>query len=578
MIVWLLAESIIIVTVLLWDIPHLYGFYLSEDELGYWGNAAYLLGRNWGNILETTPYYSYGYSMFLIPILMLPVRAIMSYRFAICLNAVLVLGSFFIGYRLSCKMFPEQKKEYLSIIMFCVTLYASNVAQASVAWAECCLMFFVWLIFSQAYRLLDQLTIPRLFVFLTELGFLYIVHQRTVGFVAAGILYVLLLLVQKYRKGKYVVLSLVILGVLFVGGVILKRWIQAGLYGGTVLGNDYQTILSGMTLKTLVKPTITEMIGQFYYLCVGTFGLAPLGLLWAVICVIDHWKEKNGVSIFYAFVIISFLGLLTVSSVYMRYSQARVDYLIYGRYIDIETGFLCMLGANYLRTLMKEKKKYIVILLGIGLVWGLTYITLWKIQRWDFDLGTMYHGICAPGTYYLYHLFGMDFKKWTILITVIYLVLFILYSIGSKYQAVAMVTLFLTTVVSVYSGSRVITYQINDYQGNTNQGVVEADKFYQMVVEKELPVVYLSQSVFCERGNIQMNMQPQPLTLVRSWEELDMTEDYCSREEDEMEGGRQLPYIVIVDQDGSMIPEELQEQYIFLQTLGANDVYQRFLY
>lgn len=574
----LIVEAMIIAAVLLWDLPHLYGFYLSEDELGYWGNAAYLLGKDWGNIMESTPYYSYGYSFFLVPILMLPVRAMTAYRIAAALNAAFVLGSFILGYRLARKMFPEQKAEIISIIMFCVTLYASNVAQTNVAWSESCLMFFVWVAFYLAYSLLERMTIPRLLFFVITLGYLYIIHQRTLGFVAAGILYLLILLARKYRKGKYVIAAVIILAVLLVLGVLIKRWIQGGMHGGAALTNDYKTILSGMTLDTLIKPTITEMIGQFYYLCVGTFGLAPLGLLWAFISVVRQRKEQNGISVFYAFVIVAFAGLWIVSSVYLRYSEIRTDYLVYGRYIDIATGFLSMLGANYLLELMKEKKRFLVIPLGILLVWGLAYVTLWKIQRWDYDLGTMFHGICAPGVYYLYHLYGMDIRKWTLFITLIYLILFVLHSIGVKHASVSMAAFLLMTIVSVYSGGKVVTFQINQHQRDYNQAIAEADKFYQMVDDKELNVVYLTQTQYNERGNLQMNLQPQPLIVVHTWEELDLTDRYCSLEENEEEGGKQLPYIVIVDQDGSMIPEGLQEQYIYLQTLGANDVYQRFIY
>ena len=45
------------------------GFSAFPDEFGYWSVAAAILGYDWSSITGLGPYYSYGYSVLLTPIL-----------------------------------------------------------------------------------------------------------------------------------------------------------------------------------------------------------------------------------------------------------------------------------------------------------------------------------------------------------------------------------------------------------------------------------------------------------------------------------------------------------------------------
>lgn len=38
-----------------------------NDEFGYWANAVSFFGYNWKELIAETPYYSWGYSVWLIP-------------------------------------------------------------------------------------------------------------------------------------------------------------------------------------------------------------------------------------------------------------------------------------------------------------------------------------------------------------------------------------------------------------------------------------------------------------------------------------------------------------------------------
>lgn len=49
----------------------IYGFSAFPDEFGYWAPAASVLGYDWSNVTSLGSYYSYGYSLILVPILFL---------------------------------------------------------------------------------------------------------------------------------------------------------------------------------------------------------------------------------------------------------------------------------------------------------------------------------------------------------------------------------------------------------------------------------------------------------------------------------------------------------------------------
>lgn len=60
-----------------------------NDEFGYWGNAAAMAGKDWTALMARTPYYSLGYSLFLVPLFKLHLQFSTMYRLAILMNIFL---------------------------------------------------------------------------------------------------------------------------------------------------------------------------------------------------------------------------------------------------------------------------------------------------------------------------------------------------------------------------------------------------------------------------------------------------------------------------------------------------------
>ena len=60
---------------------------ILNDEFGYWANAAHIFGYDWSGVVSMSPYYSYGYSLFLFPLFLLKDPSL-SYQCGLLLNVI----------------------------------------------------------------------------------------------------------------------------------------------------------------------------------------------------------------------------------------------------------------------------------------------------------------------------------------------------------------------------------------------------------------------------------------------------------------------------------------------------------
>ena len=88
---------LIIFSVGVWKCWELNRIYIIGDEFGYWANASYMAGLDWGSVASVNSYYSFGYSILLVPLFLIKNTEIM-YKAGICLNALILCGSFCLTY------------------------------------------------------------------------------------------------------------------------------------------------------------------------------------------------------------------------------------------------------------------------------------------------------------------------------------------------------------------------------------------------------------------------------------------------------------------------------------------------
>ena len=103
--------ALIIFAIFQYAIERIYVFFLYPDEFGYWSSAATILGWDWQEVASLGSYYSFGYSIWLLPILKFITGAPGTYRGAILINLLLMYLSFFQVTKIAERIIPRAEKK-----------------------------------------------------------------------------------------------------------------------------------------------------------------------------------------------------------------------------------------------------------------------------------------------------------------------------------------------------------------------------------------------------------------------------------------------------------------------------------
>lgn len=356
------------------------GPFVYADEMGYWSHAANMAGLQWS--IEGTSWYSYGYSLFLVPLFWISHDMYIIYKLALILNAIAGVMSFMVCYDISKRLSPQTNPLVLAAISVMVIMYPSFLAQSYIAWSETILYLFIWILFWIIIRFEEKQNIVLSILIGFILGFIYMIHNRTIGVLVAYCMIGFICSVLKKINWKYYMVSLAILvTVLKISGWaknILKVKYVKNFDSPSISGNGIESILDRLQAFSpieAIKALFVSISGQAWYL------LAATGLLvfWGIVVCIRQIKQKKQ-SFFYGFAILSLAGTMGVSGIWwMNLSNissqgvVRVDGFFYGRYNECVLGIFLLLGLIYLVQMHIEKKNIALFLIGIAflLVTGL---------------------------------------------------------------------------------------------------------------------------------------------------------------------------------------------------------------
>jgi len=406
-----------------YSVHRLYGFSVYPDEFGYWASAAQWLGYDWSDVASLGYYYSFGYSLLLMPILWLFHDGVMAYRVAVflnmslqCISVGLLCGIF---RRLYCP--ADCGTEEVRIRKMQV-VFAVGVAAFYPAWtfytqttlAETLIAFlYVFICYQFILLLEDEKIIYVMFrILLLSIAFLYLhfVHMRTVGTVAAAVLVMALYLWQKpkYRKLLFMAGAALIIGAMI--GIRLKGIVMGTVYATAdtenLAVNDYtgklQILKEIVTLKGM-EQFLQSCAGKLYYLGMASFGLfypavvfciRRTGILLRGIFGRNTIEEKRMTDWFYCFLLLTMLGQFLVIAVSVRGSW-RLDSIIYGRYNEYLLPVFMGVG---MLALLKCRHLWIVFGYSAGISTILFVVVLWAALHSE---STIMRGVFATGLNYL---------------------------------------------------------------------------------------------------------------------------------------------------------------------------------
>ncbi|MCL2335812.1 MAG: hypothetical protein FWC60_00140, partial [Firmicutes bacterium] len=488
--------------------------YVLDDELGYWGNAAHLAGLNWSSALSFSFYYSYGYSLFLVPLFWL-VPAQWLYQSAIVLNCLFVVGSFLLNYATLSKLFAQLNRLLLMGISFCLCLYPAYIFQSYIAWSEAAILFILSALFFFVVRLFEKPNIFHASVVAFLSFFLYMIHQRNLGILVAVAFMVIFLTFRKTLKRKEFFSFFLVLAVCIVVHSEIKYNLIEPLYAGNTT-NDYVSILANLRTHLNLRGLLLflqELSGQLFYLGYATFLLFPLGLMksaletYHIVKDMRAKRELSPLQFLYPLLLISAIATICISSLSML-DIARMDHAIYGRYNEPLVLLTASVGFIFLLEKTKGTRYSFLASWGLLLITGI--VTYLRFRVYPFTSGFNMANVVSV---YPFRVGPYTISNALIFALIVSLVVAVYLSRPKRRVLRTVIAVAAFSLFFAITGVRAVNMIIVDAQ-NTNTKLSEITD---IVKGQDSPAYFRATTVFNNnrlRGFFQFLMPTQPLRCV----------------------------------------------------------------
>ncbi|WP_295087148.1 hypothetical protein [Ruminococcus sp.] len=401
-----------------------YSPFAFNDEMGYWMHAAEMAGLDWTGVSDTVWWYSYGYSLLLVPLIKIFHDTVILYRAALVLNLLMDVGCYFMFIYIIRRLFPKIELITASAVAAAGILYTSYQMNAAIAWSETALLTAVTAVILMAVKVLSKPTYLNIAVFGILNIYMFTVHNRTIGIVASAILIMILAVVCKKVTYKQFGVFASALAIGFIADRIIKAQLVKALWkngpngndAGSVAGNLKEALSSGEGLRRLIG----VMAGNCFAISVGTL---CLGLFVMIIIVrrgavgfyharkaIKSGKKLSEVTdskfLVFMFIFCAFVSTYLISSIFLLEFN-RVDHIVYTRYCDVFAGILIMTGICFM---FEAEKSDIMAAMFIPFIMRLC------ISRINYMMTLLeepiFNRICAPSISQLHANNGLNFNAY----------------------------------------------------------------------------------------------------------------------------------------------------------------------
>lgn len=387
-----------------------YGFSIFPDEFAYWSYAARLAGYDWSDVTALAPYYSYGYSLILIPIFVFCKDAVTAYRIAVSINFLFLFLAMVALAGTMKRMMPDKK---MPIVLFSAltVLLPCNLFYTQMTLTEVFLVALYIAAGSVLYRYLENNRLSTLLLLMLILIYLYTVHMRTVGVLLAAMIVVTIHIFLRGDKRWHILAALGAALALFAAADFLKQQAFVYVYGGInqelVAANDYsgqmEKIRSVLSLEGFYDLLIS-LAGKVLYLGLATWGLFYWGIYgmvrqaFALLRNIKKHVSAKPQQLFAVFVLLTVAAQIVIGTIYLLTLGEIGDYT-YGRYSEMVIPFVMVWGFA---VLWKERARFVWAATGgLALLQGLT--TFLVVRQIIVTGADNFQGYFLVGISYLYN-------------------------------------------------------------------------------------------------------------------------------------------------------------------------------
>ena len=375
-----------------------YGFSIFPDEFAYWSYAARFAGYDWSDVNALAPYYSYGYSLILIPIFAFCRDAVIAYRIAVSINFLLLFFALIALAGIVKRMVPDKKMPialfYTQMTLTEILIFALYIAAGSVL-----------------YHYLENNRLSTLILLMLILIYLYTVHMRTVGVLLAAMIVVTMHILFRGNRIWHILAALGVTLLLFAAADFLKQmafvYVYAGINQELAAFNDYggqmEKVRYILSLEGFYDLLIS-LAGKVLYLGLATWGLfywGVYGLVRQALALLRNIKKRVSAKpqqFFAVFVLLTVAAQIVIATIYLLTLGEIGDYT-YGRYSEMVIPFVMVWGFV---VLWRERARFVWIATGgLALLQGLTtFLVVRQIIATGAD---NFQGYFLVGISYLYN-------------------------------------------------------------------------------------------------------------------------------------------------------------------------------
>ncbi len=470
--------SLCVIAIILFskDIQKLSMLYVSADEMGYLGTAAWLNGLNWTDMMGKLYYYSYGYPLLLAPIFSFTTDPATVYRFAIMLNVLLSTAVLPLSYLSARRLFPGANKWLILVCCFCVTIYSANILQITMVRNESLLFLLVWavLLLFLLLKKHGSLAVPIAIAALCVYAFM--VHQRAVPLIIAACAVMLLMLLKKQLSLKqFLAFALTVAGMLLLH-TLLKDYFKSGIWQGasSAAHNDFSDMPRkiGKLFTTEGISFLRVLGGQVFYMGAASFiiyfagagAIAPRA--WRTLRqsfsrkqAAVHAQTDWGV----LFLAIAAVLTFAVSALFLI-TPVRMDHIVYGRYNEIFMGPVLIYALLYLS--YRKKPGWLA-----AAICAAVYAALGLLAKQSMDGLPNFATISSPGMAWMEPFFA---EGWGFVIAIplcVFALILVLTYIKKRREAFSSLSVAALCALFVYAGNYPVQHTILPAQQVNNEAV-----------------------------------------------------------------------------------------------------------
>lgn len=503
-----------------------YGFYFPADEFGYWSYAAGLAGYDWSDIASLGSYYSYGYSLILLPVFLIFKDGVIAYRAAMVVNIALLAVCFFIRQKMGRTFYAAAAVFYPTWLFYAGTTFA-EILLVTLYLTTCMLLLKYLQTDNKRYMAL----------MLAAMFYMYLVHLRAIGVLVSGTAVLLLYNIRKYSIRKYIMrnggrkvrsvlvpaaAAAVILAVGLLMGLFIKNYWTGMVYGDTAdtlkNANDYagqfEKIAYIFSIEGL-KNLIISVSGKILYLGLASYGIAYFGIIYAV----RRVREKK---YFPLFVLLTTVAALMICAIY-TIRPGRVDTLTYGRYHEYVMPVLLMMGIKELGSKALSAKRTMC---RIAVMLELEAVMTWLVTASLNENGqTSFFGNTICGISWLYN--PQDFEPvsyyWKVYLTGAVLTVAVCMGIWwTGRRRGREILLMLLVTMQIVIGIRLSSMCIDDSRLGCFRDTLLREVIYELNPEGSREVYYSTEgNAFGNIGILQFMMRDTPIHIVKTDYDLD---------------------------------------------------------